>query len=99
MQRASRKAGASRGSGSTGALTSGSSDRGTERRAEIAVFERLFLPRMHHYRVLAKENPWSSVPGVLPLGPFLAYLTIGFEDTRKCHHAFQFPKVCTVHNG
>jgi hypothetical protein len=30
--------------------------RGAERRAETAVFGRLFLQRMHHYRVLAKDN-------------------------------------------
>ena len=48
-----------------------------------------------------ESNPrweWSSVPGMLPLGPSRACLTVGFQDTRKCHHSFQLTKVCTVHN-
>ena len=56
LQPASRKAGASRREGSTSPMTSRTRDRGTERRAETVVFGRLFLQRMHHYRVLAKDK-------------------------------------------
>jgi len=50
-------------------MTSRTRDRGTERRAETAVFGRLFLQRMHQYRILAKDS-WGidSRPGA-----FLVY--------------------------
>jgi hypothetical protein len=40
-------------------MTSRSRDPGTERRAETAVFGRLFCQRMHHYGVLAKDTSRS----------------------------------------
>jgi hypothetical protein len=59
LQAASRKAGACPLKGSTSPMTSRTRDRGTGRRAETAVFGRLFLQRMHHYRVLAKDRALS----------------------------------------
>jgi len=56
LQPASRKAGTCLRKRSTSPMTSRTGGQGTERRAETAVFERLFCRRMHHYRVLAKNT-------------------------------------------
>lgn len=56
LQPASRKAGFRQRTGSTSPMTARARDHGTERRAETAVVGRLFFQRMHHYRVLAKNN-------------------------------------------
>jgi hypothetical protein len=60
LQTASRKTGTCRRKGPTNPMTSQTRDRGTERRAETAVFGRLFLQRMHHYRVLAKDKAMGT---------------------------------------
>jgi hypothetical protein len=64
LQPASRKAGVCPLKGSTRWMTSRTRDRGPERRAETAVFGRLFTQRVHQYHVLAKdrETPLARRP-------------------------------------
>ena len=62
-------------------MTSPTRDQGTERRAETAVFGWMFLPRMHHYRFLAKENRWSSGLGSCSLESSRAYFKVAFQDS------------------